>query len=250
MSDPTPSSTAPKNEGDSPRMRHQGPNPGILGIVLTVLFLAGLWPVTTFGGKPYFPGPWQSASAIATFFQARPHAVLLCLFLQFGSAVVIGIFTASIVNQLRFLGVRAAGVNIALFGGFACAFTVMANCFVLWTMVRPGLAQHQALTVALYYLAYAFGGPGFSVTQGLLMAGVSIPTAFLRLLPRWITTLGIILGACGTLSSLNLLFPQALFLIPLTRFPGFLWIIAAGFALPRTITTARANANQRLASAF
>jgi hypothetical protein len=25
-----------------------------------------------------------------------------------------------------------------------------------------------------------------------------------------------------------------LFLIPLTRFPGFIWLIAAGFALPKT----------------
>jgi hypothetical protein len=31
--------------------------------------------------------------------------------------------------------------------------------------------------------------------------------------------------------------PQALFLIPLTRFPGFIWLIAAGFALPRTVAS-------------
>jgi hypothetical protein len=34
---------------------------------------------------------------------------------------------------------------------------------------------------------------------------------------------------------LNLVFPRVLYLIPLTRFPGFVWLIAAGFALPTTL---------------
>jgi hypothetical protein len=43
---------------------------------------------------------------------------------------------------------------------------------------------------------------------------------------------GFVLPIVGELSWLNLEFPKALFLVPLTRFPGFAWIIAAGFALP------------------
>src|SRR6266700_1606530 len=43
------------------------------------------------------------------------------------------------------------------------------------------------------------------------------------------------LAVCGELSWLNLVMPQALFLVPLTRFPGFVWLIAAGPALPNTI---------------
>src|ERR1017187_8292933 len=42
-------------------------------------------------------------------------------------------------------------------------------------------------------------------------------------------------AVAGELSWLNLVFPQALFLIPFVRFPGFLWLIAAGLALPKTI---------------
>jgi len=37
------------------------------------------------------------------------------------------------------------------------------------------------------------------------------------------------------LSWLNLVTPRALFLVPLTRFFGFAWLIAAGFALPNTV---------------
>jgi hypothetical protein len=51
--------------------------------------------------------------------------------------------------------------------------------------------------------------------------------------------------------------PPALFLIPLTRFPAFVWLIAAGFLLPKSawssatiaggdigLTTARTEGNE------
>jgi hypothetical protein len=212
--------------------RHHSPPLGIVAIVFTVLFCAGLYPVTAFGGIPHFPGPWEPAQAIVSFFQARPSAVLLCAFLQFGSAIPLGIFTASVVSRLRFLGVQAAGADIALFGGFAAAFMMMANACVLWTMTRPEITHDSVVTLALYFLAFGLGGPGYSVSFGLLMAGISVPVLFRRLAPRWITILGLVLALIGALSWLNIVFPSALPLIPLTRFPGFLWLIALGFALP------------------
>jgi len=102
-------------------------------------------------------------------------------------------------------------------------------------MIHPGIAQDATLLQALYYLSYAFGGPGFSVPMGLLLAGVSIPAGFLKLLPKWIVVLGLALSVCGELSWFNLVMPQALFFIPLTRFLGFVWLIATGFRLPRAI---------------
>jgi hypothetical protein len=62
-----------------------------MAIAYTVLFLAGLYPVTIFGGQPYYPGPWEPAETITAFFQARPMAVRLCAFLQFGAAIPLGI---------------------------------------------------------------------------------------------------------------------------------------------------------------
>src|SRR5438067_371827 len=145
-------------------IRHRGPNLGALAIVYTVLFIAGLCAVSGFGipfgvKPPWFPGPWEPASVITSYFQGHPMQVLICASLQFGAMIPLGIYTATIVSRLRFLGVSAAGPYIALFGGF--------------------------------------------------------------------------LTAAGELSWLNLpFFPKFLFLIPLTRFPGFIWLIAAGFAMP------------------
>jgi hypothetical protein len=214
--------------------KHAGPNPGIVAIVYTLLFNAGLYFVISFTGGPHFPGPWESSEAIAAYFQDHSTAVLACAFLQFGAAIPLGIFTATMVSRLQFLGVRVAGAHIALFGGLMTAFNMAASALVLWVMAYPGIAQDVAVLRALYYLTFAFGGVGFSVPMGLLIAGLSIPAAFFKLLPKWLVVFGIVLAVMGELSALSLVIPKALFLIPLTRFPGFIWLIAAGFALRKT----------------
>jgi hypothetical protein len=223
----------------TPRIHHQAPHPGILAVVFTCLSAAAVLPLTGLVGAPAIPLPWEPASAVAAFFQARPPVVGFSAFFDFGSAVVLGIFTATVVNQLRFLGVRAAGVNIALFGGITCAANIASAAFLLWTLAHPAVAQDAGVTCALYYLMFAFGGVGFAVPMGLLMAGVTIPAMFLRLLPQWVNVLGLVLTACGVLSTLNILLPQAVFLIPLTRFLGLVRLIAAGFLLPRTVAVRR-----------
>jgi hypothetical protein len=173
-----------------------------------------------------------------TFFQARPTAVLLCAFFHFGAAIPLGIFTATVVSRLHFLGIRAAGTFIALFGGFATAFNLLASAAMLWTLAHAGVTRDHALVQALYWLMTAFGGPGYSVPLGLLIAGIAVPAAFTRVLPRWLVIGGLAVAACGELSWLDLISDRALFLVPLTRFPGFAWLIAAGFALPSSIDTA------------
>lgn len=214
---------------------HRGPNPGIVATVFTLLFNAGLYFVVSFSAsKPHFPGPWESSGTIATYFQTNPTAVLMCACLQFGSSISLGIFTATIVSRLRFLGVRAAGPFIALFGGLATSFNLAFSALILWVMAYPGIAQDVGVLRALYYLSYALGGVGYSVLLGLLMAGVSVPAYFMKLLPKWIVILGLVLAVVGELSWFNLMFPKALFLIPLTRFPAFVWLIAAGFKLPNS----------------
>lgn len=214
------------------RPRHPSPNLGIVATVFAFLFLAGLYPVTLLHGGA-FPGPWSSGGSIAGFFQARSASVQACAVLHFGAAICLGILTASVVSRLHFLGVRAAGAHIALFGGLATAFNMMASAMVLWVMAYPGIAANADLARALYYVQFAFGGPGFSVPLGLFFAGVAIPAAFMKLLPRWLIVFGLALAVLGELSWLSLLLPKSVFLIPLTRFPGLVWLMAAGFMLPK-----------------
>lgn len=234
------------NEINQQDRKHLGPNPGALAIIYTLLFIAGLFFVISFRApehlaasetamRPYFPGPWESAQTIATYFQTYPGAVLMCAFLQFGAAIPVGLFTATMVSRLRFLGVRAAGAHIALFGGLMAAFKIATSALVLWVTSYPGIAQESAVLRALYYLVFAIGGVGFSVPMGLLVAGISVPSLIIKLLPKWLPVSGLVLAAFGELSALSLVLPKLIFLIPLTRFPSFIWLIFAGFKLPNTV---------------
>ncbi|MGH9697491.1 MAG: hypothetical protein ACRD5Z_25330, partial [Bryobacteraceae bacterium] len=206
---------AAAQDPETSQLRHKGPPLGIVAITFVLLFLIGLYPVTAFNGKPFFPAPYEPLSVIMTYFGTRPSAVLVCAACQFGAAIPLGIFTATAVSRLRFLGVRAAGADITLFGGFLTAFTMIVSSSILWAMTYPGIAQDGPLIQALYRIQFALGGPGFSVPLGLLLAGISVTAGFAKLLPKWLAMLGVLIALVGELSWLNILFPKALLLIPL-----------------------------------
>lgn len=62
---------------------HRGPHTGMLAILYTVLFCAGLYPVRAMYKQPYWPGPWEPASVIIPYFQSYGDRVLFCIVLQF-----------------------------------------------------------------------------------------------------------------------------------------------------------------------
>ena len=227
---------------------HRGPHPGMLAILYMVLFCAGLYPVTLFYKLPYWPGPWEPASVVIPYFHTQGGRVLACMFLQLGAFICLGLFTASVVSRLHFLGARATGVYIALFGGFLVVFDAFVGTMAMWTLIHPAFIGYpgpgsDVVLLGLYYFGYALGGPGFSIPMGLLIAGVSVTAAFMKLLPKWLIIFGLILAVAGELSWIHLLvFPKLLFLIPLVRFPGFIWLIAVGFLLPKTRRPASADA--------
>jgi hypothetical protein len=107
-------------------------------------------------------------------------------------------------------------------------------------MSHADTAQDPSLIQALYRFDFALGGVGFSVPFGLLIMGIAITAGFGRLLPRSLIAVGVIIAVAGELSWLEMIFPEFLFLIPLARFPGFLWLIAVGFLMPKSIAEMKA----------
>jgi hypothetical protein len=219
--------------------RHASLNLGVVATIYVVLFLVGLSFVTVFVTKPSFPSPDAGMVRIVTYFQMRPQQVRTSAFLSFGSIIALGIFVASIVSRFRFLGVRSAWVDITFFAGLATVFDQNMSHICEWVLTWPGIAQNTPTTLAMYYLLYGFGGPGFSVPMGLLVGSISIIGVRMKLLPKWIVWSGFVIGVIGLVSCLNFLLPTFSilpFTIPLTRFPSFIWLIAAGFALPKTLS--------------
>jgi hypothetical protein len=213
---------------------HKGPNPGVLALVYAALFIASLCPVL-FGGGSHIPVPFESREIISSYFQSHSTSVMICGFLQFGAAVPLGIYTATMVSRLQFLGVRAAGVYITLLGGFMTVWNMALAGLIAWVLAEPGMAHNAGVASALYLLVFAVGGVGFSVPFGLMLAGICVTSAFRRLLPRWIIASGLVLALIAELSFFALVIPKAAFLIPLTRVPGFIWVALAGFYLPKAL---------------
>ncbi len=217
--------------------KHKGPPLGILAVIFALLFNVGLSFVISFSSAAaHYPHPSALAPAIAAYFQDHPREVLMCAFFQFGSAVPLGIYVVTAVSRLRFLGIKAAGTYIALFGGLMTVFTLALSALINWVMAYPGIAADVPVIGALYYVAFAVGGVGFSVPLGIFFAGVSVTTGFAKILPRWLVIFGLLLALCGELSWFSLIFPDLLYFIPVTRFFGFLWLIIAGFMLPKSRT--------------
>ena len=226
-------------------IHHKGPHLGLIAIIFMVLFNAGLsFVISLKGVPPYFPGPWESASVIVQYFQNQQHDVLMCAFFQFCSAIPLGIFTATVVSRISFLGSKAAGNNIALFGGFFTVFNVALSAMLMWVMAYPNIAADANVIRSLYYMSFIIGGVGYSVPLGLLIAGIAVQSWFMKTLPKWLTISGIILAVIGELSVLYMVSSRLLFLIPLTRFPGFIWLIIVGFKLPRKKSISLTNENR------
>lgn len=211
---------------------HRGPSLALLACISVGLFVASLLIGNLMTGGAAFPTPYDPPDVARDYYGPHADVIRVGSFLQLGSAIVLGLFSATVSSRLRFLGLNVAGVTIALFGGIAASILLAISALVTWVLTQPGIVDDLASMRAFQLFGFAAGGPAHVAMLGLLMAGVSIPGAFARLMPRWVVWLGLILALVGELSTLSLVLPMAAILIPLARFPAFIWLIAAGFILP------------------
>ena len=219
-----------------PRPAAPGPHPGIVAIVSMVLFCVSVALFESIHGL-HFPYPGDTAATMVTYFSMAASRVQFGAFLQCGSAIALGIVTAAATNRMRSLGACGIGIRVAFFGGSLAAALSLLEAGVVWILAQPGIADASTGPVvrSLYLFAFMLDGPAYAGSLGLLLAGLAVAGLLTRLLPRWLAWFGLVLAAFGQLSYLSMLVPSFGMLIPLTRFPGYLWLIAAGFILPKAI---------------
>ncbi|MEV7413851.1 hypothetical protein [Streptomyces sp. NPDC089919] len=229
----TPETAAAAREPHSRRDPQAGPPPGVLAVVFAALFLTGLVLSTLLAGGDAFPSPFGATDTVTSYFRDNTDAVRLSGALQFAAAVPLAIYAATVSARLHKLGVRAPGATIALAGGVLASAFLACSGLVTWVLSRPEVAGHGDVVRALQYLAFGLGGPGHVVLLGLLVAGIAVPGLLAGLLPRALAWAGLAVAAVAELSTLVLLADGAAPLLPVARFAGLLWLIAAGFLLPR-----------------
>jgi hypothetical protein len=211
-----------------------------LAVVHTLLFVASLAGLILLRHGAALSGvlslnPYGSGEAARNFFAESPPAARVGAFFLLGSAIFLGIYTATIVSRLRFLGVRAAGSDIAFVGGLAASGALAAAALYLWVLSVAEASASIPVTRVLHFMTFLCGGAAFSAGFGLLAAGVSVTSYFARLLPRWLVWFGLLIAIAGELSALSLIALPMTFAIPITRFGGFIWLIAVGALIPKTV---------------
>ena len=211
-----------------------GPPLGVLAVVFTVLFVAGVAVSTAMAGGHPYPSPFSAATGIEAYFHDHRTAVAVGGFFQFGAAIPLAIYAATVSVRLRTLGIQAPGATIAQVGGVLAAAFLALSGLVGWVLSRPEIGTDPTLVRALHDLNFATGGVGHVVPLGLLVAGIAVPGWLARLLPRWLAFAGLGIAVVAELSTLSLLVESLSYLLPVARFTALAWLVAVGFLLPRT----------------
>jgi hypothetical protein len=214
-----------------------GPPLGILAVVFTILFIAGVAISTAMAGGHPYPSPFSGATGTLAYFHDHRGAIAVSGFFQFGAAIPLAIYAATVSVRLRTLGIQAPGATIAQVGGVLAAAFLGVSGLISWVLSRPEVETDPPLVRALHDLGFAAGGVGHVVSLGLLVAGIAVPGSLARLLPRWLAFAGLGIAAVAELSTLSLLVDNLSYLLPVARFTALAWLIAVGFVLPRTRRT-------------
>ena len=223
--------------------RFRGPSLILLATVHILVFAAGLVASATLRHGASYVTPFAPAEQMRLFFAQSPTAVRVSNFFLFASAVPFGIFAVTTVSRLRFMGVRAAGTNIALLGGLTATIALILSGITGWILSVPEVSASAQVVKAIFFLCFLFGGAVYSVGFGLLAAGVSVTSYFVGLLPRWMVILGILLAITGELSSFSLIAYPANFFIPITRYLGFIWMVSVAVGLTKNRRVVRPGHN-------
>ncbi len=240
--------SSPPTVSASRGSRHVGPPLLALALISVALFAASL--VVSAAAAGPFPSPYDDTHTVIAFFAAHATTVRVVATLQFASAVPLAILAASLSSRLRYLGfARVPGVLIASTGGTLASGMLAVSALAQWVLSRPATASNPSVARALTDFAFATGGPGVVVFLGLLVAGIAVPAAIGRLLPRPVWIAGVAFALVAELSTIALLSKPSAVLLPIARFGSLSWLIAAAALLPssrRRTVAAPSNTNERI----
>ena len=219
------------NHLERPRRPQGGPPLGLLAVISTVLFLAGLL-IAALIAHGFPPSPTASAATVERYAAAHAASNRVSAFCSFAAAIPLAIYAATANARLHLLGVRAPGATIALAGGVLSAGFLALSGLCTWVIAQPDISSSHALVPALVDLGFIVGGPGHVAMLGLLDAGIAVPALIIGLMPRRLAALGIAIAVVCELSTLTLVTSTLFALLPIGRFLSLGWLIMAGYLLP------------------
>ncbi len=217
--------SAPADSSTRAAARQGGPPLLAPALAFTVLTVAAI--LINHG----VPGPRSDAATVLAYYRNHAPALRIGGLLQFGAAIPLAIWAATVTQRLRTLGVNAPGPMLGLAGGLLAAAFLGLSGLLEWT--ASGSADGDAsLARTLADLTFATGGPGHVVPLALLVAGVAVPVLLVRLVWPSLAWAGLVIAAVGMVSTLTLAWLSLAVTLPVARFGAIAWILAISVVLP------------------
>jgi hypothetical protein len=229
-----PSTTEPRHRNGSGTGAAQGPPLILLAVIFTGLFVASVVGVGAATGGAHFPSPYDPIAKLSAYLTAHHDALVIAALLQFAAAIPMAIFAAAASARLHHLGIRAPGATIALVGGQLASAMLIVSASCQWVLAQPGIRDNLGVARAFQDMAFLTGGPGHVVPLGLLIAGIAVVAAFSHILPRPLALAGVAIALVAQISTLSIAIHGVGILLPIARFAGYAWLIAAAALLPRS----------------
>jgi hypothetical protein len=178
------------------------------------------------------PQPGAQPAEILAYQQAHVTSGQLAAFLQVASAIPLAVLAAAAYQRLQALGIRVPGPAIGFAGGVLAAGATAVLGVVGWATAHAAPASDPAVANLLAALTFSLGSAGYVPLLSLLVAGIAVPALFTGLLPRWLGIAGVVIAAVGMLSTFTMLTSALYPTLPVGRFGGLLWLVAAAALLP------------------
>jgi hypothetical protein len=213
---------------------HAGPSLPALAAVFALLVLASVAAVAFPTGGQVTPSPFDPASETTSFFVSHRGSMRAAAFFQLGAAIVLGAFTATATSRLAFLGVRAAGVQIAFLGGASASVFMALSALAGWILGQEGCGVSIDLLHELHLWQFATGSFGLVAGLGLLLAGVSVAGGLARVVPQWLMGLGLAIAVVAEIATVGMIAPPLIILVQVARVGCIAWMITLGAFLPRS----------------
>jgi hypothetical protein len=176
--------------------------------------------------------PRESPDQVVAYMARYGWTIQLGSLYMVVSAIPLALFMLITIGRLRSLGAGAAEEMIALLGGVGTPILLFIAALSSWSLTRPGIAEATGAVRALQALDFAAAGPGFALTLGFLIGGVSLAAGSCNAIPRWLTWAGLVLAVACEMAALTILNFKAGYFIPVGRFGSILWMIAVALTLP------------------
>ncbi|MFI9782271.1 DUF4386 domain-containing protein [Kitasatospora sp. NPDC051984] len=180
------------------------------------------------------PHPDATGAEVVRYAQEHGGAARLGALLLLAASVPLALCAALLYRRLRALGITAPGSAITLVGGVLASSALVLSAAGAWAGGRLPADAPPALGRALADVSFLAGGPAFAAGFGLLAAGVSVSAMLADLLPRAVTWAGLVVASAAMLALFALLAGGFMYLLPVVRFGGLVWLLFVAALLPKT----------------